>query len=517
MQISHLSLKQLTIIASLMMASVFVFCYLSFRYIWTYDEAVERFEFLQAEEVNRVKTVIDLQKSELARSLINYAAWESITDFIHSPDPEFTDRSISPHTFTSQQLSGVFIFDPNVSLIWGRHYDVKALQDRSYDEIRYKFGALLADSLKSRTDKITPFVKFLVFDDQPALLATSRICDSDGADCDRGYMMFIKPIGGSFVRMLKQATGINVEIYTKQQAEAAEVANRENITILERLDYQNNSTVCIVINHSVTMPSFITWGELSAVLAFAVFMFGFNLCVVHVMIKPIKQARFALCNLNKDSQTITEEDQFISHEMRDFASRINEVFGELERNRSELEWLSTHDALTKVGNRRRLQAYWQQLKSCSQNQYVSVVLIDIDHFKSFNDNYGHLEGDFILSEVATHLSNAKSSCDKFIARYGGEEFCILLSSEQPINNKQEADALLSAINTLAITHEHSPTAQYVTVSVGVADCACQPLDNQHDIFLVADSALYEAKHSGRNRAKIKPYLVESTRKLNVTS
>ena len=215
MQISHLSLKQLTIIASLMMASVFVFCYLSFRYIWTYDEAIDRVEFLQAEEVNRVKTVIDLQKSELARSLINYAAWESVTDFIQSPEQEFTDRSLSPHTFTSQQLSGVFIFDPNVSLIWGRHFDAKTQRDRPFEEIRYRFGSLLADSLKSRTDKITPLVKFLVFNNQPAFLATSRVCNSDGVDCACGFMMFIKQIGVNFGRRLKQANGIAVEIYTK--------------------------------------------------------------------------------------------------------------------------------------------------------------------------------------------------------------------------------------------------------------------------------------------------------------
>jgi len=510
MQISHLSLKHLTIIASLMMASVFVFCYLSFRYIWTYDEAIERAKFLQAEEVSRVKTVIDLQKEDLARSLNNYAAWEGMSDFTRSPSESFTARNLRTHTFAAQKLSGVFIFDPNMKLIWGRHYDAITKQDKSFDEIRYRFGALLADSMRSSKDKIEPLVKFLVFNNQPALLATSRICNRDGVDCTRGYMMFIKPIDGSFSRMLKQATGVNVEVYTKQQARAAEIAKRDNITVLERLDYQNKSTVCIVINHSVTMPSYITWGELSAMLAFAVFMFGFNLCVVHVMIKPIKQARFALCHLDKNSQTITEEDKFISHEMRDFAGRINEVFAELEQSRSELEWLSHHDALTKVGNRRKLQAYWHDIKSKPGNPYVSVALIDIDHFKSFNDNYGHLEGDFILNEVATQLSMAKSSCDKFIARYGGEEFCIIFSSAQAINNAQEADILLDAINQLAIPHVHSSIAEYVTISIGIADCSRQPLDNQHDIFLVADAALYEAKQSGRNQAKISPYSVKLT-------
>lgn len=508
MQLSHLSLKHLTLLASLMMAGVFVLCYLSFRYFFTYESAVEHAKYLQAEEVNRVKTVIDLQREELTRSISNYAAWESLSDFIRSPNASFTEQNLRTYTFTAQNLTGVFIFDPKVNLVWGRHYDARAKQDKSYDEIRYRFGALLADSFKSSPGKVEPVVKFMVFNNQPALLATSRICNRDGVECNRGYLVFIKLIGGSFDDMLKQATGIDVEIYTKQQAEAAELSKDENMTVLERVDYQNKSTVCIVINHSVTIPSFITWAELSVLLAFAVFMFGFNLCVVHVMIKPIKQARFALNHLDKERQTITEADQYISHEMRDFASRINEVFSELEQNRSELEWLSNHDALTKVANRRKLQIHWLQLQTLQPRQYVSVVLIDVDHFKSFNDNYGHLEGDFILSEIATQLANAETGCNKFIARYGGEEFCVILTSPQAIDNEHEANNLVESINQLAIPHAFSPTADNVTVSVGVADCARQPIDHQHDIFLVADSALYEAKHSGRNKVKVNPYLVQ---------
>tara|TARA_Y100001956_G_scaffold82795_1_gene105672 strand:- start:2115 stop:3590 length:1476 start_codon:yes stop_codon:yes gene_type:complete len=491
-----------------MMAVTFVFCYLSFRYFWTYDSAVEQAISQQEEEVRRVKTLITLQKNDLAKSIMDYAAWDEVVDFIEGNNDDLLKDSINEHSFSALQVNGVFIFDSNVSLVWGRLYDYIYNKELSYDEIRYKFGALLADSLRSRTDQINPFVKFLVLNGQPHLLATSRVCNSDGVDCDKGYMMLIKPVGLGFSRTLKQATGLEVQIKTKQDTESVPVQPQKNTSVIEKIDYQNDSTVFIVVHHAVKIPAFITWGELSAVFAFAVFMFAFNLSVVHIMVRPIKRARSALDRLmSGESSQLTEQDTFISYEMRDFVYRINEVFNQLESKQRELEWIALHDALTKVGNRRSLQQHWSSLVDGDHSHYTSLLLIDIDYFKPFNDHYGHIEGDSVLQQVASMLKRAPTECSKFVARFGGEEFCVVLNSDATIDNNKEAEWLRAAIEQIDIRHEYSPISSHLTVSIGVADCGKQQLDKLQDTFLVADKALYQAKGNGRNQSVVYPYLI----------
>lgn len=505
MHIFQLSIKQLTFLASLMMASLFVFCYLTFRYFWTYDSEVEQALAHQQEEVNRVKTVLDIQKSELASALVDYAAWDDVSDFIQGEDSDFLADSLNDHSFQSKQLSGVFIFDENVSLVWGRHYDYIFKKELPFTEIRYKFGPLLADALRSRTDFITPNVKFLVLNNKPTMLATSRICNSEGMDCDRGFMMFIKPIGSDFIRNLKQATGLNVEVLTSLDETSQLSSDIENVTELEKLDYQNQSTVRVRIEHSIQLPHFITWGELSALFAFAGFMFAFNLAVAHLMVRPIKRARNALNSLGQGELMVSGQEQFISYEMRDFICRINEVYTQLGEKQQELEWISRHDALTTVGNRRSLQQYWQKMLAKENHGYACMVLIDIDYFKRFNDHYGHLEGDLVLRKVAQQLEMAETQCDKFVARFGGEEFCILLTSSSPIDAYSEGEALRLAVEKMAISHKYSPIAPVITISVGVADCADKTLQHQQEILLIADKALYVAKENGRNSVSVEDY------------
>ncbi|KOO14612.1 diguanylate cyclase [Vibrio xuii] len=499
MKISNFSVKQLTVLASIFMAATFVICYLTFRYFFTYDLAVERALNQQQEEALRVKTLIKIQKNDLAKNLMDYASWDEVTQYIAGENDDFLQDSLNDHSFSSLEVQGVFIFDHNVSLVSGRLYDYINRKELSYDPIRYKFGALLADSLRSPTDKVTSFIKFLVLNDQLYIMGTARVCNSEGVHCDKGFMMMIKPVGQEFIRTLRQATGLEVEIKTSEEFESVDHF-AENVSVIEKLDYQNESTVFVVVHHSAKIPDFITWRELSAVLAFAVFMFGFNLYLAHIIIKPVKRARSALDSLiSGNASRLTEQDSFISYEMRDFVYRINEVFNQLEAKQKELEWVALHDALTKVGNRRSLQQYWDTMVKHSGSRHISLLLIDIDYFKPFNDHYGHIEGDSVLQQVASCLDQAPTQCDKFVARFGGEEFCVVLSSESKIENQQEAEWLRAAIVELQISHQYSPIADCITVSIGVADCALQPLDELQDIFLVADPALYQAKDLGRNQ------------------
>ena len=158
------------------------------------------------------------------------------------------------------------------------------------------------------------------------------------------------------------------------------------------------------------------------------------------------------------------------------------------------------DGLTGVANRRRfdeaLLSEWRQCRRAGTP--LALLMIDIDHFKRYNDHYGHPTGDACLQQVAAVLKAAmQRSCD-LVARYGGEEFVCLLPGCDQAPALAKAQALQAALAAQGIAHEASPTAAWVTLSIGVAVAQPQAGGSPAALVAAADAALYSAKHRGRN-------------------
>jgi diguanylate cyclase (GGDEF)-like protein len=175
---------------------------------------------------------------------------------------------------------------------------------------------------------------------------------------------------------------------------------------------------------------------------------------------------------------------------------------ELVASQARLETLARQDALTGVPNRRHADAYlqqhWQTLKE--QEGAMGLLLLDVDHFKAYNDRHGHPAGDQCLQHVAKVLAQHSTRPQACLARWGGEEFIVILPGATGEQALQVAQVLQQAVQATALRHEASPTAHCVTVSIGAA--SCRPLDPSWTIdglIAQADQALYQAKAQGRNR------------------
>jgi two-component system chemotaxis family response regulator WspR len=193
------------------------------------------------------------------------------------------------------------------------------------------------------------------------------------------------------------------------------------------------------------------------------------------------------------------------HMQRDEAYKsLRKLKTELEESNEELKKLSSLDGLTGIANRRRLDEFLQNecLRSARENTILSLILIDIDFFKPFNDNYGHLAGDGCLRKVATALSEIVNRPADLVARYGGEEFGVILPNTDNKGASKLAETLRKKINALAIPHEHSEAGSCVTISMGVASKVACEASSPTDLINMADGALYEAKDSGRDQYKI---------------
>jgi len=174
---------------------------------------------------------------------------------------------------------------------------------------------------------------------------------------------------------------------------------------------------------------------------------------------------------------------------------------ELKRQKDILSRLSLMDGLTCIPNRRAfdetLNREW--LRAQRNGKQMSLLMIDIDHFKLYNDTCGHLAGDDCLKLIATTLKKTPLRPGDFVARYGGEEFSCILPETTEDGASRTADRLLQAVRELNIPHASSPTAPHVTISIGIATILPTLDTYPEELIALADARLFRAKASGRNR------------------
>jgi diguanylate cyclase (GGDEF)-like protein len=175
---------------------------------------------------------------------------------------------------------------------------------------------------------------------------------------------------------------------------------------------------------------------------------------------------------------------------------------QLKRYQDMLERLSVIDGLTGIANRRRfdeaLDHEW--LRSRRQGSTLSLIMIDVDYFKAFNDNYGHAAGDECLKRVAGVLAECVKRPDDLVARYGGEEFVVIMPDTDATGAIVVAERLRRGVLSLALPHAFSAANNLVSVSLGGATVMpTRHARGPKEFVKLADARLYEAKHAGRNR------------------
>jgi diguanylate cyclase (GGDEF)-like protein len=184
-------------------------------------------------------------------------------------------------------------------------------------------------------------------------------------------------------------------------------------------------------------------------------------------------------------------------------TRIADMQMQLDELNKQLEMLNNIDPLTQLLNRRgfaeRLEIDLASNKR--KKEELSIMLLDIDYFKPYNDNYGHPQGDLCLQQFSQVLTNCMQRPADSVARYGGEEFLIILPATPIYGALLKAEQIIQALSDASILHEHSSVANYITASIGISSTRFGAHDYT-ELIEQADSALYQAKHQGRNRRVI---------------
>lgn len=236
------------------------------------------------------------------------------------------------------------------------------------------------------------------------------------------------------------------------------------------------------------------------------------ICYLSLDVIPItdeKRQAKGLLLLMEDVNDFGQQRQEISQERNElsllkdaYRIKIEQLHNEIEEKKQAneyLEFLSRIDGLTGIANRRYFdEKLVQEYKRHSRSGLpLSIIMLDIDHFKLFNDSYGHLKGDECLRQVAQLIKTQVARSTDLVTRYGGEEFACILPETGASDAKTIARNIQLAVSNAAIYHIASQTG-WLTISLGVITAKCQANGSPEDLIAMADQQLYIAKANGRN-------------------
>ena len=177
---------------------------------------------------------------------------------------------------------------------------------------------------------------------------------------------------------------------------------------------------------------------------------------------------------------------------------------QLNRLSERMVQLAREDGLTGLANRRHFNdsfmIEWERARR--ERQPLSLVFVDVDHFKAYNDNHGHLEGDRALVAVAAVMKPLARRAGDLAARYGGEEFVLLLPNTPSEGAREVAEEMLAAMDARKIPHKASSVGPYLSVSIGVASLVPDVHLAPSQLIDLADAALYAAKECGRHQVVV---------------
>jgi diguanylate cyclase (GGDEF)-like protein len=222
------------------------------------------------------------------------------------------------------------------------------------------------------------------------------------------------------------------------------------------------------------------------------------------------QAAISLVNarLYTQAQAYAKELKEANTLLADYNTNLEKTVAErteeLQKANQKLLELATSDGLTHIPNRRLFDQTFQKewKRHIREQEPLSIILIDIDYFKHYNDYYGHLRGDDCLYRVAQAISQVPKRAADLVARYGGEEFAIILPNTLEAGAKEVAEVVRNSVLSLEIPHAQSDVSDFVSLSLGIATVVPNNQYSAEDLLAQADHALYQAKKLGRNQSQV---------------
>ncbi len=479
-----------------------------------------------AKDIERVRqTIIGYQKF-LSRIANDYGAWTDTYEFIRMKpdDPEFisyVDTNFDNYALMALGSDGAIFYNELGEII----YEVQRDHLRVKQELPFKslpINSSVDPALVAAGKFDNEFIGAGLFNTPlgPAIITTSHIVSHDlPYPMPRGVVLFWRMFDESLIAEFENNLQAKLRFVPIDEAKNNFEFTTRLATILQDdlayLPRNNGDKLYWVLRDMENQPIFLVEqlagkrifsDELlpkSVMVAFsisALLLLILMLIFSRLVIRRLSYAKETMLKITNNGDYESRLDTTGKDEIDDVFRQFNTLLAHVSRQNRELSELSNQDALTGISNRRHLDEVlnrtWRQ---CARSKsQLSVLMIDIDYFKLYNDEYGHPAGDQVLTRVAQTFQHNLHRATDYLARYGGEEFCVVLTNTEPGAAVSVAERLRQEIFALHIPSAVSKCADCVTVSIGVASFVPDASVVELDIIKAADEALYQAKEQGRN-------------------
>ncbi|WP_168709036.1 diguanylate cyclase domain-containing protein [Onishia niordana] len=471
-----------------------------------------RIEDMQGKEsLERAQRAIDNELRHLEVLSKDWAAWDDSYRFMQDGNLQFLASNINGAAiFTDANLNLIAFFTPSGMPFWLGGLDPTMGQYRNCNERRAscQWTRTFLETVQKRIEQSTQDtgMTWLQTKPQMALVSIQPIVRSDGSGPIAGWLAMARPMSEDWLQKLRNSTGLAATVHNATGTVPPPSLQRINEDIMRASRLIPATPAGEELTLAIDLPRQHLNMSVEAFemgLAWTVCLIALVVLVVlwlleRIVLNPLRLfAAFTHRAKQADRTDVPASLQKRKDEIGALARHFQQLIEFQRKQTADLVQLSEHDPLTGLANRRRFDEHLSISLATDSHlqQPTALIMMDIDHFKAFNDRFGHPTGDTCLQTLAGVMSEHFDRADQLVARTGGEEFTAILPGTSQQAALACADRLREAIEALAVPH----TDQVVTISAGVACSVFEhPLDAAA-LIEAADRALYAAKEAGRNR------------------
>ena len=490
------------------------------RWLWSYPQELDLAIEHQQRDVVSIQNAIHSTHDSLASMAYDYAHWQISQDFLSLPEQKKSNDKIKAlFQLEEHEITYLAIINAQgeIPLALYREHRSNNVFDFNSQQ-REALISTLYPALLSEPEINT----FELFRNNSLMTAAVPIFTTPQTLQPAGWIVISWDLYGENLKKLSDIlqvaiTSVNMEENTLTDqpphldlyAPFTKVALPFRIRCLTSIKQQLSG--CMKIHHQMQLiPKLFSFETFIVILLFSLIPFISFTIILRFLIQPIEKTTQYLRKSIEDNNLIKINRAIGITELDQARITFNELIDTVNEQKNELEKQSITDSLTNIPNRRALdieiEKSWNRVNR--HGGKIALILVDIDHFKRYNDFYGHLQGDTALIKVAQALQLFSRRSDEIAARYGGEEFVLLFQ----YNNRKEIEHLLQVVNKTmeALNEPHKESEfNYLTLSCGACWIESDINDLTHKSISnwieTADKALYLAKSNGRNQHKIMPF------------
>jgi len=467
-------------------------------------------------DIKAIQTTFSNERDALIRFNLDWAKWNDSYEFVarinykyiklNIQSPSFLASDIDTvifltlqgkTSFIAEKMNGQFITKNNTDDL---NYDIENERLINQDK---QFGLI------RRNGKLAYFV-------------SHHIQDSEQKLAPNGVLIFIRELKQDFIKRLNLISKVSFELYSYNQKSSPVITPLSQFTIQE-LSSQYVANLVSIKGQSIakikiyypdsTIPSPLDRTSIISILVLILLPISITILVNHFFLLPIIEMFNQIGKMKKlgNVNRIVQQSNVV--EIDGFIKTFNHLVDKINQQKEKLIEDSITDGLTRIYNRKYFDQSYDKVWRATTRSHdpISIVMLDIDYSKKYNDYYGHIQGDEVLIAVAETLNQVARRANDTFARYGGEEFVLLFKPKSTILLEEMLVKLTEAVRLLAIEHKESQVASIVTVSCGA--CFIEQgggwmKDRKETALKIADEALYRAKSNGRNQHSFQVLIIK---------